>query len=166
MEYKKANLEESQIVTNITMQAIEKENVKRDINEGNVGIFIDEGQIVGTGACKNNHITRAYVLPEKQGKGYGTFIMNALEAEISKRYTKVELDASLPASTFYEKRGYQTKKHGKRECDNHTMLVYEIMEKQLKRVDLLRIMAANLLLNIIVLMEKIILKLQYLITIK
>lgn len=154
VEYKKAKLEESQIIADITKKAIEEtyplyypkevvkffvqlhslENIKEDISEGNVGILMDEGQIVGTGAYKENHITRVYVLPEKQGKGYGTYIMDELERAISKHYTKAELDASLPASRFYEHRGYNTRSHGEKECENHVILVYEIMEKALKGI--------------------------------
>ena len=34
--------------------------------------------------------------------------MQCLEAEIAENYDSVELDASLPASALYEKRGYKT----------------------------------------------------------
>ena len=69
--------------------------------------------IVGTGCHKDNHITRVYVKTECQGKGYGSYIMQCLENQIRLRYDTVYLDASLPASHLYEKRGYQTTKHKK-----------------------------------------------------
>ena len=80
---------------------------------------------------KETHITRVYVKPELQGRGYGNFIMQCLENEIAKKYHSVELDASLPASHIYEKRGYKTVKHERYNVENGAVLVYEIMEKLL-----------------------------------
>ena len=56
-----------------------RENIAKDIEKGNVGILLLDGQIVGTGSHDGNHITRVYVLSEFQGKGYGSFIMQCLE---------------------------------------------------------------------------------------
>ena len=107
------------------------ENIEKDICGGSVGLLKDGDHFVGTGCYKENHITRVYVLPEFQGKGYGTYIMNCLEEEISEIHKKAYLDASLPASHLYEMRGYVTKEHRKWEVDNGTILVYEVMEKEL-----------------------------------
>ena len=85
-----------------------KENIARDVNDGKVGLLVVDKTIVGTGCYRDNHITRVYVNPQYQGKGYGSFIMQCLEAEIAENYDSVELDASLPASALYEKRGYKT----------------------------------------------------------
>lgn len=46
-----------------------RENIAKDIENGNVGILLVDGQIVGTGSYDGNHITRVYVLPEFQSKG-------------------------------------------------------------------------------------------------
>lgn len=109
-----------------------KENIKKDVEKGNVGILLsDDKTIVGTGSHEGNHITRVYVLPEFQGKGYGSFIMQSLENEIGAKYYAVQLDASLPASRLYEHRGYHTIKHEKWTVENDVILVYEIMEKSL-----------------------------------
>lgn len=107
------------------------ENIEKDICEGLVGLLKDGDDFVGTGCYKENHITRVYVLPEFQGKGYGTYIMNCLEQEISQSHEKAYLDASLPASHLYEMRGYVTTEHCKREVDNGAILVYEVMERTL-----------------------------------
>lgn len=107
------------------------ENIEKDICGGFVGLLKDGEHFVGTGCYKENHITRVYVLPEFQGKGYGTYIMNCLEEEISEIHKKAYLDASLPASHLYEKRGYVTTEHRKWEVDNGGILVYEVMEKEL-----------------------------------
>lgn len=106
-----------------------RENIAKDIESGNVGILVVGNQIVGTGSHESNHITRVYVLPEFQGKGYGSFIMQCLENEISAKYNTVLLDASLPASHLYEQRGYRTIKHERLSVENDVVLVYEVMEK-------------------------------------
>lgn len=104
-------------------------NIEKDICAGQVGILFHDGEIVGTGSYKENHITRVYVMPKYQGQGYGSCIMQFLENEIANKYEIVYLDASLPACGIYEHRGYRTIKHEKWECENGVVLVYEIMEK-------------------------------------
>ena len=110
-----------------------KENIAKDITDGRVGILVVDNAIVGTGCYKENHITRVYVKPEYQGQGYGSFIIQCLESEIGKNYDLVELDASLPASHLYEKRGYKTIRHDRWNVENGAVLVYEIMRKVLDR---------------------------------
>lgn len=87
--------------------------------------------MLGTGSYKDNHITRVYVAPDLQGNGYGSYIMQNLENEISLNYDNVYLDASLPASHLYEHRGYRTVRHETWEVENNAVLVYEIMKKEL-----------------------------------
>ena len=108
-----------------------KEKISKDIENGFVGVLQNNNTIVGTGCYKDNHITRVYVKPEFQGRGYGNYIMQCLENEISLKYDKVNLDASLPACHLYEKRRYQTIKHERLNVENGVILVYEVMEKSL-----------------------------------
>lgn len=108
-----------------------RENISHDVKNGFVGILLNDNRIVGTGSYKDNHITRVYVKPECQGKGYGSYIMQCLENEIKLQYDMIYLDASLPASHLYEKRGYQTIKHEKWKVENGRILVYEVMVKSL-----------------------------------
>lgn len=110
-----------------------KENILEDIKIGCVGILLDGDNLVGTGSYKKNHITRVYVAPNFQGKGYGSYIMQKLEDMIYQKYDTVFLDASLPASSLYEHRGYRTIKHSKYNVENDVVLVYEVMEKQLRK---------------------------------
>lgn len=151
MEYKKATLQESESIYKLVQDTIKivypkyypkevvdffcehhsLENILRDIENGVVGVLIDNDRMVGTGCYQDNHITRVYVLPEFQGRGYGTFIMEQLEDNIAVEYDTVFLDASLPASHLYEKRGYQTIRHDRWNVENGVVLVYEIMEKEL-----------------------------------
>lgn len=106
-------------------------NIVEDIEDGRVGVLLKDSKIVGTGSYRDNHITRVYVSPNCQGKGYGSYIMNCLENKISQGYDVACLDSSLPASSMYEHRGYKTVKHEKYSLENDVILVYEIMEKQL-----------------------------------
>lgn len=109
-----------------------RDNILKDIKSGLVGVFKIDGNILGTGCYIDNHITRVYVNPAFQRQGYGSYIMQCLENEIGLQYDKVYLDASLPASHLYEKRGYKTLKHERWTVENGVVLVYELMEKQLK----------------------------------
>lgn len=151
MEYRKAILEEAGKVCHIVQgtksiiyphyytQAVVDffgrlhsiENIKKDIECGKIDVLISDGIMVGTGSRDENHITRVYVLPEYEGKGYGTVIMDHLEDEIFKEYDYCELDASLPATIFYEHRGYRTVEHKKHDIGDGEVMIYEIMRKEL-----------------------------------
>ena len=108
------------------------EHIIKDIQKNIVYVLEVNDIIVGTGSFEENHITRVYVLPQYQGKGYGYHILKELEKEIARNYNNVILDASLPACKFYEGNGYKTVRHEEWKCDNEMILVYDVMEKQLK----------------------------------
>lgn len=110
-----------------------KEHILDGIASGTMGVLVDGDVVAGTGCFDSNHITGVYVLPSYQKQGCGLHIMDCLEAEIAKKHEKAILDASLPAACFYEHRGYQTVGHGIYELEHDVKLVYEIMEKKLKR---------------------------------
>lgn len=107
-----------------------RETILKDIENGFVSVLKADDKIIATGCFVGNHITRVYVLPEYQKKGYGTFIMNKIEAQIAEKYDKAYLDASLPAAALYEKLGFSTVKHEKYPVENEAVLAYEIMEKE------------------------------------
>lgn len=110
-----------------------KDRIRADIQEGNVWVLILDGQIIGTGTVEeDNHVTRVYVLPEFQGKGYGTYIMKRLERWIAKEHKTAVLDSSLPAFGLYEKLGYQVTKREKISLPGEVVLAYEVMEKELQ----------------------------------
>lgn len=109
-----------------------KESIKLDVMASMSYVLKVDDVIVGTGTMKENHITRVYVRPEDQGKGYGAYIVEQLEKEMMKTYCTANLDASAAACIFYEKLGYMTVKHDQIICENDTVLVYDIMEKNLE----------------------------------
>lgn len=107
-----------------------QKNILQDIEAGNTYILLENDDIIGTGTKNENHITRVYVLPGFQKRGYGTFIMNRLEDMIKEENDNAYIDASLPACSLYAHLGYQTVDHGIWECKNGVIQVYEIMKKQ------------------------------------
>jgi len=111
-----------------------KDAILKDIENGYVNVLKIDEKIVATGCFVGNHITRVYVLPDCQKKGYGTFIIKDIEAQISAKYDKAYLEASLPAAVLYEKLGFSTIKHVCYPVKNDVMLVYEIMEKELHKL--------------------------------
>ncbi len=108
-----------------------RERIQADIQAGNVWVLRVDGRTIGTGSIEENNITRLYVLPEFQGKGYGTRIIGELEQRIGEEYGSVGLDASLPSCFLYEKLGYHTIRHERIHLMNGIVLVYEVMGKQL-----------------------------------
>lgn len=108
-----------------------KEAISKDIENGCVGVLRIKDKIIATGCFVKNHITRVYVLPEYQKKGFGTFIIKNIEVQISERYDKAYLDASLPAAALYEKLDYKTVKQERYTVENGVILTYEVMEKEL-----------------------------------
>lgn len=155
MEYRLAKLEDTKEIYEIVQYTIKKvypkyylpqivdmfcefhnkENIGKDIENGNTYVLLDNDKIIGTGTRQENHITRVYVLPDFQGRGFGTFIMDRLEAEIRKQYNAAEIDASLPACRLYYERGYKTTDHGIWECADDVIQVYEIMEKKFRKAN-------------------------------
>lgn len=155
MKYELATIEELQAVYEIVQHTIKTvypkyypsevveffcnhhgiDSIRNDIENGYVSVFKVDGKIVATGCFIDNHITRVYVLPEYQKRGYGTFIVKNIEANIGVDYDKAYLDASLPAARLYEKLGFKTTKHERYPVENGVVLAYEIMEKELFKGD-------------------------------
>lgn len=88
-----------------------------------------QGNIIGTGSIRKNEICRLFILPEYQRKGYGSGLMDLLEARIFENFPKVHVDASFPAENMYLKRGYQIASYEKIETENGDFLCYHTMEK-------------------------------------
>ena len=106
------------------------ERIRADVEAGKVFILLADGVLAGTGSYDGNHITRVYVLPEYEGRGLGSYILRELERDIFAEYDACELDASLPACIFYEKRGYRTVRHVEYDVGGGNVMVYEVMRKE------------------------------------
>lgn len=151
IEYRKAEIQDTEEIMELVHNTVRKvypryypeevadffclyhnrERIRSDILAGKAGVLLYDGRIVGTGSYEGNHITRLYILPEFQGKGYGTRIMKLLEKQISGGYDGVEVDASLPACRMYEKLGYRTVRHEQLALKNNIILVYDVMRKNI-----------------------------------
>lgn len=83
------------------------ENILDDVNKQNVYIISAGKKPAGTITIKGISINRLFVLPEYQGRGYGRQLMDFAEKEISRNYTNVHIDSSLPAKEMYLKLGYK-----------------------------------------------------------
>ena len=85
--------------------------------------------VIGTGSIRKNEICRLFILPEDQGKRYGSRWMDLLEARILKNYPKIHVDASFPAESMYLKRWCQIVSYEKIETGNGDFLCCHTMEK-------------------------------------
>ena len=83
------------------------EAIEADIRAERVRKLEVDGQLVGTGTLDEDHIKRVFVLPDQQGKGHGSLLMDALERDASKSREKVVLETSIPAKDFYLQRDYR-----------------------------------------------------------
>lgn len=89
-----------------------------------VYVFWNEGTIVGVGSISSfwgspteSILLTVFVLPELQGQGIGSYIMDTLEEdELFLRAERIEIPASITAVEFYRKKGYDYK-NGIRELD-------------------------------------------------
>ena len=104
-------------------------NLQKAIETEAVLLLNVEGTVVGTGSAYKNQISRVFVLPQFQGLGYGTLLMNNLESIIEKEYSKIVLDSSLPAYNLYIRRGYYPVKYKKIITPNKDVLCFNTMEK-------------------------------------
>ena len=101
-----------------------------DIRAGHVYLFEADSAIVGTGTIRENEIARVFVLPEYQGRGYGSLIMQQLEELIFRTHGTAKLDSSLPAFGMYLKRGYKPRAWRTMVTPGGQVLCYHEMEKE------------------------------------
>lgn len=100
--------------------------IEQDIESGRVWI-LRENAGIGTVTIKENEIARLFVLPEYQGKRYGSKLMDFAENIIFHKYQTIVLDASFPAQEMYIKRGYKALGFYKILCENGDYLCYSEM---------------------------------------
>lgn len=106
-----------------------EERIKKAMGEEKIYLAIAGGRVVGTGSIRKNEICRLFILPEYQGRGYGSQLMNLLEEMVFQEYSVIQIDASFPAEGMYLKRGYQIVSYEKIKTENGDFLCYHVMEK-------------------------------------
>lgn len=107
-----------------------KDRIEEAMSSEEIYFVMVQGKRIGTGSIRKNEICRLFILPEYQEKGYGSRLMDLLEAWIFESYLKVHADASFPAESMYLKRGYQIVFYEKMEAENGDFLCYHTMEKR------------------------------------
>jgi len=110
-----------------------KVRIEEAMSSEEIYLALVQGNIIGTGSIRKNEICRLFILPEYQGKGYGSRLMDLLEARIFEKYSKIRVDASFPGESMYLKRGYQITSYEKMETENGDFLCYHSMEKEIGR---------------------------------
>lgn len=105
------------------------ENIREDFKKPAIFLYRVEGKPVGTVTVHENEISRLFVLPEYQGKGYGKALLDFAEELIWEKetYDRIRIDASLPAKRIYLKRGYKEVEYNIIEADGD-YLCYDVME--------------------------------------
>ena len=104
--------------------------IEEAMSSEEIYLAMAQGNVVGTGSIRKNEICRLFILPEYQGNGYGSRLMDLLEARVFENYPVAHVDASFPAESMYLKRGYRIISYEKIETENGDFLCYHIMEKQ------------------------------------
>lgn len=110
-----------------------RENVLSDIKNGIVWLLEEDRCILGTVTIKESAVNRLFILPEYQSCGYGTQLMDFAEAKIAEKFSRVHIDSSLAAKEMYLKREYKEKKTCRILANNDDILIYDEMEKQVKK---------------------------------
>ena len=109
-----------------------RENISRDIQAGTMWLMEENSIFFGTGCLRGDEIARVYLLPEYQGRGYGSAMMDALEAAAAREQDRVKLSPSLPAEAFYRRRGYRLISHQDCPLEHGAVLSRDVMEKVLR----------------------------------
>ena len=100
-----------------------------DIEAGEVCLLFDGGMAVGTVTLHGDEMTRLYVLPQLQGRGYGRALLDFAEKSIGGKYGRIRLEASLPAAAIYWKRGYRVVDMLTETVGHGDVLCWDVMEK-------------------------------------
>ena len=106
-----------------------EEHIREAMETEEIYLVLVGNTLIGTGSIRRNEICRLFILPEYQGSGYGSALMDRLEERILKDFDFVHVDASFPAERMYLKRGYRLTSYEMIETGNGDFLCYHVMEK-------------------------------------
>ena len=98
-------------------RAFTLEKILKQAETAHTYVALSEGEMCGTGTIApfwgsetESILLTIYVLPEKIGRGIGSAIVRALEADAYfLRAKRIEIPSSITAVAFYRKMGYQVK---------------------------------------------------------
>lgn len=101
------------------------DKVKEIAGYAHMYVVEQEKEVVGVGAISSfwgseteSILLTVFVLPELHGQGIGRLIINTLEKDdLYKRANRVEIPASITATEFYRKFGYDYK-NGEKKLDD------------------------------------------------
>ena len=99
------------------VQALQPQTILRRASRTHFYVFCEDGKIVGCGAIgpfwgkiDESSLFTIFVLPAYQGQGIGRKIIQTLEEdEYFLRAKRIEIPASITATPFYRKMGYDYK---------------------------------------------------------
>ena len=103
------------------------ERIRGDIDAGKVYLLREDGGAAGTVTIDGNEISRLFVLPPQQHRGYGKALLDFAERMIFAQHDTVQIDASLPAKGIYRKRGYRETAYHMIPTENGDFLCYDVM---------------------------------------
>jgi putative acetyltransferase len=95
--------------------SIGAEDFKRTANEYHRFVAMEDGKILGYGDWKpgSNEFAGIYIDPEAQGKGVGSALFDAIEADArAAGAPRLWANATKNARTFYEKHGFSEEGEG------------------------------------------------------
>ena len=107
------------------------EHIAKDLAEGAVYLLYDGEMPAATLTINGNEINRLFVLPQMQGRRYGTKLMDFAESRIAAQHAEAVLCSSFAAQELYMKRGYTIDRYWKIPCAYGDFLCYYTMQKPL-----------------------------------
>ena len=103
------------------------DRIRTDIGAGRVYLLLSGGEALGTVTVCGEEISRLFVLPPHQGKGYGRALLDFAEQTVLADRDAVQVDASLPAKGLYLRRGYRETEYHTLRTENGDFLCYDVM---------------------------------------
>ncbi len=89
------------------VEGINPKVVASRIANWKVVIAEDERGFAGAAGLQDNYLRMMFVLPERQRRGAGQALLDAIIGEAAKRgLTEIEVNSSVTAQNYYAKRGF------------------------------------------------------------
>ena len=83
------------------------EKIAATLGQAQAYVATDAGRVVGTARLNGRTVTSVFVNPEDMGRGVGAKLLDAIESAARENSeTTLELQSSVTAFEFYQKRGF------------------------------------------------------------